>query len=750
MYSFDVFDTLITRKTATPKGIFAIMEKKLKEQKYNLFSKHIRDNFYSIRVAAEELAHFNFCKNGIEDKSLEEIYKAIQLTGSFTDEQRDELIKLELETEWEESVPLTKQIQYLKALLEAKEEIVLISDMYLPGDFVRKLLLKHDIVFAAIPLYISSDVGLCKSSGSLFHYVQKEMDADYKDWIHIGDNSHSDVNIPSQLGIHCIEVKNKKLLEIEKYAIRSSEKNLIFQYLIGASANVNMQMEEENKQFSFLVGASIGGPILYGYVKWILEEANKRKKRRLYFIARDGYILKRIADEIITSQKLDISTFYIYGSRKAWRAAAVGNGRLSCGELLKGSYYCRAKRIGEIASIFGVSSTKLCEFLNVNYSSDDELSTEDIKLLSCLILADEEKMNDFVERENKDNRQAVLSYMEQEVDLNGEGFAFVEMAGSGMTQECLSHILADRYKEEITTFFFKLDSVDKRRNNYFLVYFPSLFYLNVVVELLARAPHEQTVGYKCAGGKWMPVLDTKIETMALIEHGLEDYFKGVMAFVEHWLCYYKHVDGFVQNLEFITSYLNYITKTPDEHILEYFSTMPNAVTGREMKKTEFAPLLSELQMAQYLKYGYIYDKTYTGSAIEYSILRSKKALEEFAPENCNIDEMDQEAVLTYIKKYPIFHLNGKVALFGAGKVGQGIHARMVTFDVLPVAWVDTKVGKESGLPNEVSSIEVLINSPFDFVVICVLSKNAAIEIREKLLKFGVAKNKIIWIDNDGK
>ena len=31
LYSFDIYDTLITRKTATPEGIFALMQKQLEE-----------------------------------------------------------------------------------------------------------------------------------------------------------------------------------------------------------------------------------------------------------------------------------------------------------------------------------------------------------------------------------------------------------------------------------------------------------------------------------------------------------------------------------------------------------------------------------------------------------------------------------------------------------------------------------------------------------------------------------------------
>ena len=70
MYSFDVFDTLLTRVTATPEGIFALMQHCLQEvqkEKQIFFSDYIKTNFFSLRIGAEQVARNTYCKNGIED-----------------------------------------------------------------------------------------------------------------------------------------------------------------------------------------------------------------------------------------------------------------------------------------------------------------------------------------------------------------------------------------------------------------------------------------------------------------------------------------------------------------------------------------------------------------------------------------------------------------------------------------------------------------------------------------------------------
>jgi len=61
LYSFDVFDTIITRTTATPPGIFVLMECKLRTlSEYLEIHSHIRENFCQLRINAEKMARMYF------------------------------------------------------------------------------------------------------------------------------------------------------------------------------------------------------------------------------------------------------------------------------------------------------------------------------------------------------------------------------------------------------------------------------------------------------------------------------------------------------------------------------------------------------------------------------------------------------------------------------------------------------------------------------------------------------------------
>lgn len=60
-------------------------------------------------------------------------------------------------------------------------------------------------------------------------------------------------------------------------------------------------------------------PVLYSYVNWVLNNAKERKIHTLYFLARDGYILKKIAELICERYQWNMECRYLYCSRASLR-----------------------------------------------------------------------------------------------------------------------------------------------------------------------------------------------------------------------------------------------------------------------------------------------------------------------------------------------------------------------------------------------------------------------------------------------
>lgn len=165
--SFDIFDTLITRKVKHPTDIF-----KLIENKYNI------ENFYQNRIRAEQLSNGQFI----------DIYnKYKEITGITCNNYINNLQNIEIRTELDNFIPIQSNI------IKLKENDIVVSDMYLPVNVLYYYLL-HFGVNKKIDLYVTPNG---KSSG----YIWNDLIKKYNILSHTGDNLHSDINMANNFGI---------------------------------------------------------------------------------------------------------------------------------------------------------------------------------------------------------------------------------------------------------------------------------------------------------------------------------------------------------------------------------------------------------------------------------------------------------------------------------------------------------------------------------------------------------------------
>lgn len=329
MISFDIFDTLITRTVWEPSGLFLLIQKRLEDVRYETrFSDYIRNNYALLRKNAEIHARKMAAYAGKEEVVLDEIYEVFARMAQASAEIVEEVKQLEIRMEAENSVPVCRNIALLKKYLSRKEKVVLISDMYLPKEAVGRLLEKADPALGTLPLYISCEYGKTKYSGSLYAQVKKEQNIDYSGWTHYGDHAISDVKIPQMLGIKAVSVKLAGGFGTQGFpGADKISGEAVLQLFLGVSRNV---IENHSLRDTQKIGASFGGWLLYPYVDWIVHTSAESGYDRLFFIARDGFVLKKIADEIIAAGHYKIETKYLYGSRKAWRAEEKNGQELLC------------------------------------------------------------------------------------------------------------------------------------------------------------------------------------------------------------------------------------------------------------------------------------------------------------------------------------------------------------------------------------------------------------------------------------
>ena len=169
--SFDIFDTLIYRKDIYPEKVF----------------EHINDeSFKRKRINAERCAKRNIRGREL---TLEDIY-------SYLPEYDKEI---EVKKELEECYPNPHALKLFSKLKRNEKRIILISDMYMPLNVIRNILIKCGYDISGVNIYVSSECGFSKRTGKLFIKALHEEHVD--SFFHIGDDFVSDCLMPSLYGI---------------------------------------------------------------------------------------------------------------------------------------------------------------------------------------------------------------------------------------------------------------------------------------------------------------------------------------------------------------------------------------------------------------------------------------------------------------------------------------------------------------------------------------------------------------------
>lgn len=441
LYSFDIFDTLFTRKVLDPAGIFYAVRERIIQD--GGFPVTLREKYPSIRHTAEMNLREYYNKSKVTRDSVkteitfDEIFARIAKVYDLDAQQVEKLKAWELEAEYDNVVPLPKQIDQVKALLADGEKVVLISDMYLPKEAITKMLIKADPVLGELPLFLSCEYGVLKTSQLLFFEVYKSFEPyyDFKKWIHYGDNPKADEAQPRNFQINTRKVEVPQFGGVQQQLVDFI--GTYDAYLVAAmqARLSNECWKDDDLTISFISLCFVP------YIDWVLRDAQKRGYEKLYFIARDGHHLKRIADAIIAQRGLNIKTKYIYASRRTWRIPSFVHE-------VDNDFWQAHGSFGEILSKDKLlSAMSLTEeqfntfFPYIDLDAIDFYNTKEMNSIKEIFKNTKAYCDYLVDLAAKE-RVLVSGYLKQEIDPN-EKHAFVEYYGRGYTQDCYVRLWRD-------------------------------------------------------------------------------------------------------------------------------------------------------------------------------------------------------------------------------------------------------------------------------------------------------------------
>lgn len=191
------------------------------------------------------------------------------------------------------------------------------------------------------------------------------------------------------------------------------------------------------------IAADILAPLTFLFVAWVLDEARKKNLSRLYFLARDGQVMYRVARELATHRAPGIELRYLYCSREALcHIPPTGLETFDLDWLTRG--HLGAINLAEIAARLGCPPSELSALLTehgftIGKSVDSALGWDEIQALRNIFSRQE--IADPLARMGAERRRLACRYLDQEGVLENADVGLVDTGWKGTSQYALARLL---------------------------------------------------------------------------------------------------------------------------------------------------------------------------------------------------------------------------------------------------------------------------------------------------------------------
>lgn len=258
------------------------------------------------------------------------------------------------------------------------------------------------------------------------------------------------------------------------------------------------------------------GPVLFHYVWWVLYHAMERDIKTIWFLARDGYLLREIALRFCEKFQLPIDCRYLYVSRASLRMPTYHFIGDEAWELLTyNGYYVTPRSLLQRAELNQEQRGAVYEDCGMEVPDETCILSHAEVDAWRTALKNSRAFQKFVLEKSKAAYQDTVGYLRQEGLFDQERAALVDTGWTGSMQRSLRQLLqSDGFDGGFTGFYFGMyvpprSSMD---GTYLTWYFDhassprsKIPFCNNLLECMLPAPHGMTVGYQSDGGAYTPV-----------------------------------------------------------------------------------------------------------------------------------------------------------------------------------------------------------------------------------------------------
>ncbi len=535
--SFDIFDTVLTRRVADPRSAFLLLGRRLHS------AGKIECSAHAFAKAREEAEVRTFRNSGGLDSSvsLKDIYCELANALHWSVKKRSELYVEELQLESELLVGLADGQRRVRQARARGQRIVYVSDMYLPSDYLEQRLRENDLFLLGDTLIVSNEREASKASGRLWPLVLSEIGAEPTDVHHIGNDARSDGKTARKSGLSTLvlEANNPNRYESMLERHRDSTDGLS-SALAGASRLARLDSTNDADPALVDVAAGVVAPFVIGNLLWTLEVAQKENLAELFFVARDGQLLCDVARILAPKVGYAGKITYVYGSRQAWTLGGLTEidvERLTSVIPDTGDV---AMTLRDAFARLGVAPEEISLPLaraGFHRATWGRQLVHDQPLQLRALICEDPDISRAVRDRAKTSRELVLAYLESVGAVTDNKIGFVDLGTGATLFNSLGAILGSVGQEPPLGFYFGLRSkiadagyglpLTYVRNEDERLGFLRTPGLLTMVELACTADHGSVIGYDDVDGVVVPRFD---------EHGNDPVVEWGLPVVRDTVC----------------------------------------------------------------------------------------------------------------------------------------------------------------------------------------------------------------------
>ena len=568
--SLDIFDTLLVRRVHDPDLVKLPVARFIAEK---AACAGLTITWKEVQALRDSVEAGQRARNGKSHPDHEANYDEFmpealrQIFGqAYSADLFDAVADYEMNMECAVLTPRVALVDWIRTLKEKNKKVILVSDIYLPSEYLKRLVQNKGLSGYVTNVVSSADSFRAKASGAGFQILREKYGLEPDRWLHIGDNIISDGARPTELGIEALvihDIKEKQRKGIIRLIHSLAGIRHIWKGRNALQLMMPLESENSERQELFIDGHNLFGMMIGYFIHCLAEKCKERNIRRVYFCSREGWMFfecwRRMAPHLFAGGTAPEAS-YLYVSRIGLSGAACANAGLTPANATVALLPFQNEDFLDVCRVYNLDIEPLRSNLEkAGLDPEDPIKSvsaeaeEDVDPDNPFsVLLHDELFQEEVRKQGSKSRQALEEYLDSEGFFDQRDIALVDIGWLGTIQHYLYQAISHRQdKPRIHGFMLAATRMvpypysgknrsdglifDQHKFNLATSY---VLTIKDILEEICRAPHPSVIGYERLSGKVQPRLRNRSDEIAQSEMKQSEYYaplqQGILDAVERY------------------------------------------------------------------------------------------------------------------------------------------------------------------------------------------------------------------------